>query len=94
MIYSWASQGKCHELDTNLFFEKYEEDAEVAGTLDRLCMSCPVQAKCLATAVSNKEWGVWGGVYFEDGKISRQFNKHKTNEEWFDVWTNATMEKE
>jgi hypothetical protein len=57
-------------------------------------MSCPVQAKCLATAVSNKEWGVWGGVYFEDGKISRQFNKHKTNEEWFDVWSSATMEKE
>lgn len=94
MVYKWAELGKCHGIDTNLFFDKYEEDPEIAGTVDRLCTSCFMQPKCLATAVSTKAWGVWGGVYFEDGKVSRQFNKHKTNDDWFAIWQNATMERD
>jgi hypothetical protein len=46
----------------------------------------------LAAAVSRQEWGVWGGVYFEKGKISKEFNNHKKEEEWFDIWKSLTME--
>jgi hypothetical protein len=46
----------------------------------------------LAYAVSNQEWGVWAGVYFEGGKISKEFNQHKTKEDWFNVWSGITME--
>lgn len=80
-------------MDTNLFFDKYEENQDVRNYVDSLCTSCPVQRQCLAYAVSNQEWGVWGGVYFELGKISKEFNDHKTKEDWFSVWSNATMEK-
>jgi hypothetical protein len=47
----------------------------------------------LAYAVSNQEWGVWGGVYFENGKISKEFNKHKDNDIWFKVWSGITLDK-
>jgi hypothetical protein len=37
---------------------------------------------CFAAGVSGKETGVWGGVYFEQGDISREFNRHKVKEGW------------
>jgi hypothetical protein len=43
--------------------------------------------------VSQKEWGVWGGVYLEGGKISREFNRHKTKAKWGETWKYLTMEK-
>ena len=41
---------------------------------------------------SNKEWGVWGGVYLKEGKIDKEFNQHKDKESWFDTWKSLTME--
>lgn len=92
-MYKWAKDAACLDLDTNLFFDKYEEDDVVAKGIDVLCQKCPVQRDCLATGVSKQEWGVWGGVYLENGKISKEFNKHKKNQDWFDVWSSATMDK-
>lgn len=92
-MYKWAKDAMCLDLDTDMFFDKYEEDEVVAKGVDKLCQSCPVQRECLAAGVSNHEWGVWGGVYLENGKISKEFNKHKKNKDWFDVWSSATMDK-
>lgn len=80
-------------MDTNIFFDKYEENEELRSAVDDLCNKCPVQRDCLASAVSRQEWGVWGGVYFEKGKISKEFNSHKSKDKWFDVWSSLTMEK-
>lgn len=88
----WKESAACKDFDTNLFFDKYEEDKDVAGMVDSLCVQCPAQRQCLAYAVSNQEWGVWGGVYFEGGKISKEFNSHKTKEDWFNVWSGITLE--
>lgn len=88
----WTLDAKCINLDTNLFFEKYEENEDMRSAVDSLCKGCPVQRECLAQAVSRQEWGVWGGVYFEKGKISKEFNSHKNQEDWFGVWSAATME--
>lgn len=88
----WIEQANCRDMNTNYFFDKYEEDSDFRNGIDSLCKSCPVQRECLATAVSRQEWGVWGGVYFEKGKISKEFNDHKKKQEWFDIWKALTME--
>ena len=89
---AWREKSKCLNLDTNIFFEKYEEDLVLREAVDSLCKQCPVRSECLADAVSNQEWGVRGGVYLEKGKISREFNSHKGQPEWFDIWKSLTME--
>ena len=50
--------------------------------------------QCFAAGVGNKEYGVWGGVYLEKGKVSREFNRHKTKADWAETWQNLTMDKE
>lgn len=79
-------------MDTNLFFDKYEEDNHLAKSVDNICNRCKVNQQCFAAGVSNKEWGVWGGVYLKDGKIDREFNAHKTKDDWFTTWETLTME--
>lgn len=91
-MYKFDNDALCLNMDTNLFFDRYEEEKGVAENVDALCIRCPAQRQCLAYAVSNQEWGVWGGIYFEGGKMSKEFNAHKTKEDWFKVWSNATME--
>lgn len=90
----WKDKAKCLGLDTNLFFDKYEEDQHLARSVDKICQSCPVNQECFATGISGKEWGLWGGVYLKDGKIDKEFNIHKTKEDWFKTWESLTMEVE
>lgn len=90
----WSLNAKCLNLDTNLFFDKYEEDDGIRKAIDSLCKECPVQKECVAAAVSRQEYGVWGGIYFENGKISKEFNSHKKQEEWFSIWLSASMERQ
>ena len=75
-----------------MFFDKYEENKDLAGAIDNMCINCPVQRMCLAQGVSNKEWGVWGGIYLEGGEISKEFNSHKSKETWFEVWSGAMID--
>lgn len=94
-VHEWSALGNCLGKDRNRYFNDYEAsvdgDAVLAHEVDAECTSCKMQRNCLAFAVTHKEWGVWGGVYFEDGKISKRLNQHKNNEDWFAVWTGATM---
>ena len=88
----WYDFALCKGMDTNLFFDKYEEDQSFAKSLDNLCNSCPVNKTCFAWGVSQKEWGVWGGIYIENGKISREFNKHRSKADWAETWQYLTMD--
>jgi hypothetical protein len=90
---NWKDEARCVGLDTNLFFDKYEDDKSMSTTIDKLCMACPVRKKCFAVGVSNKEWGVYGGVYLKDGNIDREHNNHKTKKDWFNIWKSLTMEE-
>jgi len=90
--YLWKDNSKCLDYDTNLFFDKYEEDQTIRPSIDAICRQCPVQKTCFAVAISEKEWGVWGGVYLENGEISKEFNKHKTKKDWGIMWQSLTME--
>jgi hypothetical protein len=91
--HDWKYKGKCLDYDVNLFFDKYEEDEQLRPAIDKLCASCPVARQCFAVGVSQKEWGVWGGVYLEGGSISRQFAKHRTKAQWAQTWQSLTIEK-
>ncbi len=89
---NWSKKAACLNMDSNLFFDKYEEQQKIRYAIDNLCMSCPVQRDCLAVGVSRQEWGVWGGVFLENGKISKEMNSHKQNDDWFNILLAATME--
>lgn len=91
--HAWKDEAECLEYDTNLFFDKYEEDENLRFAIDKLCSKCPVSTTCFAVGVSQKEWGVWGGIYLEGGQISREFNKHKTKAQWGDTWQYLTTEQ-
>ena len=88
----WKDDGVCVDYDTNIFFEKYEEDEVLRPAIDNLCAGCEVSRKCFAVGISSKEWGVWGGVYLEDGEISKEFNSHKDKNAWAQTWQYLTME--
>ena len=89
----WKDLASCKDYDTNIFFDKYEEDEDLRLAVDELCMSCPVAKTCFAVGISQKEWGIWGGVYLENGIISKEFNSHKTKTDWANVWETLTMER-
>ena len=90
--HEWKDSGSCREYDTNLFFDTYEEHVELRPAIDNLCAECPMVKQCFAVGVSQKEWGVWGGVYIENGKISREFNRHRSKEDWSKTWQILTMD--
>jgi hypothetical protein len=88
----WVDDAACQDFDTELFFDKYEEDISLRPEIDEFCGDCPVSRQCFAIGVSQKSWGVHGGIYLEDGKISRQFNKHRTKQDWANKWKQLTMD--
>lgn len=90
----WKNDAKCLDYDTDLFFDKYEENEGLRLSIDSLCLECPAIRQCFAVGVSQKEWGVWGGIYLESGTISKEFNSHKNKDEWSNTWKTLMMESE
>ena len=89
---SWQDSASCKGMDTNIFFDIYEENLEVRSTVDAICFSCPVKGECFEDAVRLESWGVHAGIYLEDGKPSQEFNDHKDSQTWHDTWLGLTME--
>jgi hypothetical protein len=79
-------------METNLFFDSYETDVNIAKSIDQACMSCPVIAMCYKYGTESDNYGVWGGVYIESGEISREFNNHKSKSDWAYTWQMLTMD--
>ena len=91
--HKWKDNADCLNLDTNIFFEKYEEGSiEFKNKIDAMCLSCPVLKTCFAVGISGKEYGVWGGIYLEDGEPSREFNSHKDKATWAKHWQALTID--
>lgn len=88
----WKDDAACLGIDTNTFFDKYEEGVESRHIVDSVCKGCPVANQCFAVGVSGKEWGVWGGIYLEGGEISKEFNVHKSKKDWGEIWKILTTE--
>jgi hypothetical protein len=90
----WIDEAICKGDEVNQFFDDYEEDLELRKDIDSLCAMCPVARECFAFGISQKSWGVHGGVYLETGKVSREFNRHKSKDDWAKTWQNLTIDKE
>jgi len=80
--FDWWHLGICRGMETNLFYDKYEADPNVAKNIDEACLSCPVIKMCYEAGTENSEYGVWGGVYMSSGDIDKSKNLHKTPEIW------------
>lgn len=78
----WWHVAVCRNMDTNLFYDKYEIDINIAKNIDEACLACPVIQMCYSSGVNNSEHGVWGGVYLNSGSIDKARNIHKTKEVW------------
>jgi len=81
-IVKWYDLALCLGMDTNLFFDKYETDINIANNIDNACLSCPVIAMCHEYGVENDNYGVWGGVYLNSGDVDKARNAHKTKDMW------------
>lgn len=88
----WQDDAKCLNQDVSIFFEIYEDNPKTRKTIDGICSECPVRKRCFAQGISAKEWGIWGGVYLEDGQPSKEFNSHRSIEDWQNTWQSLTME--
>jgi hypothetical protein len=91
--HEWKDLGSCVGYDTNLFFDKYEQEEALRPAIDKVCSGCPVARDCFAVGVSQKEWGVWGGIFLESGKISREFNSHRSKKDWGAKWKDLTIDE-
>lgn len=90
--FTWEQLGTCRNLPTqqitarpgsvDIMFDEYEADPIVATQVDQMCLSCPVAKQCLPAGLAGKHWGVWGGLYLENGKPNKARNAHKTDEVW------------
>lgn len=80
--FDWYHLAVCRGMDTNLFYEKYESDINIAKSIDEACLSCPVSKMCYEAGVENDEHGIWGGIYLNAGSIDKARNIHKTQETW------------
>lgn len=78
----WYHVSVCQGMRTNWFYDDYEADPMFAQVMDSICLSCPVRQMCLREGVENQEYGLWGGVYLNNGKTDEARNAHKTEDIW------------
>ena len=80
--FEWWHLAACNGMDTNLFYDKYEADFNIAKSVDECCLTCPVAKDCLRAGIENNEYGVWGGIYLNSGSTDKARNIHKTEDVW------------
>lgn len=80
--FEWQDLASCDGLPTNLFFDDYEADPQIALSVDEGCLSCPVMKQCLQYGIENAQWGCWGGVWLSAGKVDKTKNAHKSSATW------------
>lgn len=78
----WWHLAVCRGMDTNLFYDTYEVNINIAKSIDEACIACPVSKICYNIGVENDEHGVWGGIYLNAGSADKSKNLHKTPEVW------------
>lgn len=64
--------GACKDKDPNLF---YPEGTNVLGKIveaKQICSSCPIAMECFQHAMSQTEWGIWGGTTKHERALIRR----------------------
>lgn len=78
----WYHLSICHGMKLSYFYEDYEKDAIFARVMDGICLSCPVRELCFQEGTEDNNYGLWGGVFLNNGKIDEVRNEHKSEEVW------------
>jgi hypothetical protein len=78
----WYQFAACNNMETNWFYDLYETDVHVAKQADTICLHCPVIKTCLKEGIRGREFGVWGGIHLNLGRVEKSTNAHKTEEVW------------
>lgn len=81
----WYHVSVCQNMETNWFYDDYEADPVFAANMDTVCLSCPVRNLCLREGVDNQEYGLWGGIFLNNGKVDTARNAHKTEDVWAQI---------
>jgi hypothetical protein len=81
--HKWKDDAICLDYDTNLFFDKYEDDELLRPAIDALCSSCSVRKECFSVGISGN---------LENGEVSKEFSSHKSKTDWGKTWQSLTME--
>ncbi len=68
-----TEQANCTSLDPELFFPIGEMKQEIAKTLNRICMNCPIMDKCLEYSLHVKVNGYWAGTDEREREQLRKF---------------------
>jgi WhiB family redox-sensing transcriptional regulator len=58
----WKSFGACVGVDPNIFYPTEERNQEQVERALSYCGACAVREICLDYALTNKEYGIWGGT--------------------------------
>lgn len=68
-----ATSGACTKgADPRLFVDDDESPSPDGGQAAKaICGTCIMQKKCLAYALKNEEWGVWGGTTYTERRAIR-----------------------
>ena len=62
-------------------FDNYDQGGVAAHEADMMCLTCPVIKECFSTGAGGKEYGQWGGVYWNgNGEPDLKANSHKSQE--------------
>jgi Transcription factor WhiB len=78
----WYMLAACKGMHPNWFYDTYESDKIHAEQIDQMCLNCPVAVECLQEGQADKNWGVWGGIYLDLGRVDKNYNSHKTPIVW------------
>ena len=78
----WFHLAACNNMPINWFYDDYESNKTHAAQMDETCLACPVARFCLEEGIKGKEFGVWGGIYLNLGRVDKDQNAHKTPETW------------
>jgi WhiB family redox-sensing transcriptional regulator len=82
--WGWQEAAACRGEDTLLFFGPDGERQPERDIRERkakaVCATCPVQADCLAYAISRPEkYGTWGGLNDEERAAERRRRMRRAN---------------
>jgi hypothetical protein len=73
------NKGACVGMPTSLFYA-YEESKEIKRIITTdlfrdICLTCPIWRECLTYALSNENYGIWGGcTTFERESLKEGFD--------------------
>lgn len=85
-FFVWKDAAACKGMDVENFFDIYEKDPITAAAMDERCITCPVMVECGTFAQKHNQEGLWGAIYWNNGRPDEKRNEHKSKETWEKIY--------